>query len=120
MICVKELITHVDKVDFYFPTSIHALRGKHIKGSVLNISSAIVYAKPGQQQALREHLSQLPGVEVHASTDDGKLVVTIESDNDRSAIDTYEAIERTDNVLSIAMIFQQTESNPDQELLKCN
>jgi len=90
------------------------------KGSVLNISSAIVYAKPGQEQTLREQLSQLPGVEVHASNDDGKLVVTIESDNDRTAIDTYEAIERTDSVLSIAMIFQQTESNPDQELLKCH
>lgn len=61
----------------------------------------------------------MKGVEVHASTDDGKLIVTIESDNDRAAVDTYEAIERMHCVLSVAMIFQQTESNPDQELLKC-
>jgi len=85
----------------------------------LNISSAIVYAKSTQEQILRAHLSQMEGVEIHASTDDGKLIVTIESDSDRTAVDTYEAIERIDSVLSVAMIFQQTESNPDQELLKC-
>lgn len=91
-----------------------------MEGSVLNISSAIVYARPGQAPSLSTSLSQVPGVEIHASTDDGKLVITIESENDRSAIDTYEAIERMDGVMSIAMIFQQTESNPDQELMKCN
>ncbi|MES2877451.1 MAG: chaperone NapD [Pseudomonadota bacterium] len=85
----------------------------------MNISSAIVYAKPDQDQALRMLLSQVPGVEVHVSTDDGKMIITIESENDRSAVDTYEAIERMDGVLSVAMIFQQTESHPDQELLKC-
>ncbi|OGB34115.1 MAG: hypothetical protein A3F78_16705 [Burkholderiales bacterium RIFCSPLOWO2_12_FULL_61_40] len=85
----------------------------------MNISSAIVYAKSTQEQILRAHLSQMEGVEIHASTDDGKLIVTIESDSDRTAVDTYEAIERIDSVLSVAMIFQQTESNPDQELLKC-
>jgi len=90
-----------------------------LEGSVLNISSAILYAKPGQEQALRTHLAQVQGVEIHASTDDGKLILTIESENDRSAVDAYEAIERMEGVLSIAMIFQQTESNPDQELMKC-
>lgn len=85
----------------------------------MNISSAIVYAKPAQDQILRTRLSQMAGVEVHAGTDDGKLIVTIESESDRTAVDTYEAIERMDCVLSVAMIFQQTESNPDQELLKC-
>lgn len=85
----------------------------------MNISSAIVYAKPGQDQALRKLLSEVPGVEVHVSTDDGKMIITIESENDRSAVDTYGAIEHMDGVLSVAMIFQQTESHPDQELLKC-
>ena len=85
----------------------------------MNISSAIVYAKSGQEPALRKRLSQLPGVEVHGATDDGKMIVTIETENDRNAIDTYGAIERLDGVLSVSMIFQQTESNPDQELLTC-
>lgn len=84
----------------------------------MNISSAIVYIKPEQEQALRLELAQIPGIEVHASQD-GKLIVTIESDSDKSAVDTYQAIEHMGSVLSVAMIFQQTESNPDQELFPC-
>ncbi len=85
----------------------------------MNISSAIVYAKPDREPVLREQLLQVQGVEVHAATEDGKIIVTIEAANDREAIDTYEAIGRLDGVLNIAMIFQQTESHPDQELVKC-
>lgn len=85
----------------------------------MNISSAIVYAKPLQGEALRTQLCALDGVEVHASTDDGKLIVTIECANDLLAIDTYKTIEHLNGVLSVAMIFQQTESNPDQELTPC-
>jgi nitrate reductase NapD len=99
----------------------HSLRTLQstVEGRIVNISSAIVYAKSGQNETLRQSLSQLPGVEIHAATEDGKLIVTIERDNDKTAVDTYEAIERLDSVLSVAMIFQQTESNPDQELLTC-
>lgn len=85
----------------------------------MNISSAIVYAKSEHDQALRTQLSQVPGVEVHASTDDGKMIITIETESDRTAVAIYEDIERMEGVLSIAMIFQQTESHPDQELMKC-
>ena len=85
----------------------------------MNISSAIVYAKSEHDQALRILLSQVPGVEVHASTDDGKMIITIETESDRTAVNIYEDIERMEGVLSVAMIFQQTESHPDQELMKC-
>jgi nitrate reductase NapD len=85
----------------------------------MNISSAIIYAKPDHDQALRAQLVAMPGVEVHAVTGDGKLVISIESDNDGSAVDTYKAIELLSGVLSVAMIFQQTESNPQQELPSC-
>ena len=85
----------------------------------MNISSAIVYAKSEHEQALRALLSLVPGVEVHASTDDGKMIITIETESDRTAVNLYEDIERMEGVLSVAMIFQQTESHPDQELMKC-
>ena len=85
----------------------------------MNISSAIVYARPGTDAVLRERLTQVQGVEVHAASEDVKIIVTIEAENDRAAIDVYEALGRIDDVLNIAMIFQQTESHPDQELVKC-
>lgn len=85
----------------------------------MNISSAIVYIRPGQAAALRAQLARMTGVEVHAATDDGKLVVSIEAEDDHQAAATYEAIERSAGVLSMALVFQQTESNPDQEITPC-
>jgi nitrate reductase NapD len=85
----------------------------------MNISSAIVYAKPLQEDSLRTQLMQLPGVEIHADTEDGRLIVTLECDNDVQAIELYKTIEHLSGVLSVAMIFQQTESNPEQELMPC-
>lgn len=86
----------------------------------MNISSAIVYVKPGHDQAVRQLLLEVEGIEVHVTTDDGKMIITIEGENDRSAVNVYEAIERMEGVLSVAMIFQQTESHPDQELLNAS
>ena len=85
----------------------------------MNISSAVVYSKARDSQTLAARLNQLPGVQVHAVSDDGKLVVSIESDSDFGATDTYKMIEQLDGVLSVAMIFQQSECNPDQELTLC-
>ncbi len=85
----------------------------------MNISSAIVYAKPLHETALRAQLTALPGVEIHANTEDGRLIVTLECDDDEQSIDLYKTIEHLPGVLSVAMIYQQTESNPDQELTPC-
>jgi nitrate reductase NapD len=82
----------------------------------VNISSAIVYAQHGREAAVRARLSSLPGIEVHAASEDGKIIITMECDNDRGAMDLYEAIGREDGVLTISMVYQQTESHPDQEI----
>jgi len=78
----------------------------------MNISSAVVYTELPRMEGVRAFLATLDGVEVHAETPDGKLVVTIEADSDSAAASTYETIERAPGVLSMALVFQQTESNP--------
>ena len=85
----------------------------------MNISSAIVYAKPMQEDALRAQLTLLDGVQVHTQTEDGRFIVTLECADDVQAIDLYRTIEHLPGALSVAMIFQQTESNPEQELTPC-
>lgn len=85
----------------------------------MNISSAIVYAAAQRHPDLRARLSLIGGVEVHAATDDGRMIITIESDSDRDAADIFQAIERLPGVLSMALIFQQTEPHPDQESSPC-
>jgi nitrate reductase NapD len=58
----------------------------------------------------------MPGIEVHAASPEGKLIVTIETESDRETVAAYERISRTDGVLSAAMVYHQIESEPDQEI----
>jgi nitrate reductase NapD len=82
----------------------------------VNISSAIVHARPGHAEVVRRALASIAGVEIHAVSDEGKLIVTIESPGDRETADTFEAISQMDHVMSTSMVFHQTESDPDKEI----
>lgn len=81
----------------------------------MNISSIIVHAQPTELASVRGSLEQIPGVEVHAATDDGKLVVTIETDTDGETARTFDRINAMDGVMSAAMVFHQFESDPHKE-----
>ena len=82
----------------------------------MNISSAIVHASPGALSIVEAGLAALAGVEVHAISPEGKLIVTIETDDDGSNVATYEHLGRLDGVLSAAMVYHQTEAEPDVEV----
>ncbi len=82
----------------------------------MNVSSLIVNAKDGHALAVQALLTQQSGVEIHAASPEGKLIVTIETDSDRETIAAYERISRTDGVLSAAMVYHQIESEPDKEI----
>jgi nitrate reductase NapD len=82
----------------------------------VNISSAIVHAQPGHAEVVRRGLAAIAGVEIHAVSDEGKLIITIESPGDRETADTFEAISRMDHVMSTSMVFHQTEDEPEAEI----
>jgi len=79
----------------------------------MNISSVIVHAKPADIVSVRSGLEQIPGVEIHAANDDGKFIVTIETETDGETASTFDRINTMDGVMSAAMVFHQFESNPD-------
>lgn len=83
---------------------------------VMNISSAIVHAHPANTAAVAQRLIALPGVEVHGTSPEGKMIVTIESDDDDSTLATYTRIGQTEGVLAAAMIYNQSESEPEKEI----
>ena len=82
----------------------------------MNISSAIIHARPGEVVLVQAGLAMLPGVEVHAISPEGKLIVTIESEDDGSTVAIYERIGQLDGVMSAAMVYHQTESEPYKEI----
>jgi nitrate reductase NapD len=82
----------------------------------MNVSSVIVNARVGHSLAVQEALQQQAGIEIHAASPEGKLIVTIETESDRDTIAAYERIGQTEGVLSAAMVYHQIESEPDKEI----
>ena len=82
----------------------------------MNISSIIVYPGPGQAEAVRARLVAQPGVEVHAVDENGCMIITIETDGDGAMIAAFDAVNKTEGVLSASMVYHQTEANPDADI----
>ncbi len=75
----------------------------------MNISGVIVHARPERVDDVQHSLAAMAGVEVHAATDDGKLIVTVEDDDDRMLADTVMSLHNVPGVLSAAMVYHQFE-----------
>jgi nitrate reductase NapD len=82
----------------------------------MDISSVIVCARPEGGQEVKQSLEALDGVEVHTVAEDGRMIVTIESPTEQDTVRTYEVISVLPGVLSVAMVYHQVESNPDEEV----
>ena len=82
----------------------------------MHISSIIVHAEPPAVESVRMLIEAIPGLEVHAATDDGKLVVTIEAATDHDSITHTDTVRALPGVLAVAMVFHQFEPDPEQEL----
>lgn len=91
-------------------------RFDHREHRRVNISSIIVHPRPGEAEAVRSRLTALPGVEVHAVGEDGRMVITVETESDGAMADAFASIHTTDGVMSAAMVYHQTESDPDKEV----
>ena len=74
--------------------------------SEYNLCSALVHAKQGQVEAEKKELELQPGVEVHAVTEDGRLIVTVEDEKRKVVGDKIMGFYNIEGVLSASMIYQ--------------
>ena len=82
----------------------------------MNISSVIVIPHPDQIDSVSAALNGVAGVEVAAVSPEGKIIVTIETDEDRETIQTFEFITLMDGVLSASMVYHHKENDPEVEI----
>ncbi|MBK6637863.1 MAG: chaperone NapD [Rhodocyclaceae bacterium] len=82
----------------------------------MNISSAIVIPNPDRIDMVVAALKLMSGIEVAVVSPEGKIIVTIESDDDRGTLQTYEALSLQEGVLSVSMVYHQKETNPDSPI----
>jgi len=75
----------------------------------MNICGVLVHARSGEQEQVKKRLEQQSGVEVHALTEEGRLVVTVEDESHKVTADGVLGLQDVEGVLSAAMIYQYSD-----------
>lgn len=76
-----------------------------VKAGPINICGVLVHAHPDKFDAVRQFLLELPGVEIHQQSPDGRLVVTVEDTPDSWAGETIKYIQETPGVLVASLVY---------------
>ncbi|MEJ1156684.1 chaperone NapD [Prosthecomicrobium sp. N25] len=75
----------------------------------MNVIGVLVHVQPFDEIAITEMLRRLPGVDVHAATRDGRLVVTATDADGRYASDSLMAMNQIPGVLDTALVYHAFE-----------
>jgi len=76
----------------------------------LHIAGIVVHARPERVQRVAEAIRGLSGADIHATSADGKLVVTLEAPSAREIAARMQEIQQLDAVLSASLVYQHNES----------
>lgn len=71
-----------------------------------NICGVVIHAMADKIDKIEHTLAQTTGIEVHANTEQGRLVVTVESEDSQYVADTIDSFKDIDGVLTASMIYQ--------------
>ena len=82
--------------------------------SGFNICGLVVRSKDSRVDEVRDSLSALPGVEIHAE-ETGRMVVTVENDDPGTVYDTVQHIPFIDGVVSTSLVYQYSDQLDTQQ-----
>ena len=85
----------------------------------MNICGVLVHARPENTERLEQRLLSIAGIEVHGINDDGRMVVTLEQDDENLMADTLMNLQNLDGVISASMIYhhcEEDEANAEEVL----
>lgn len=75
----------------------------------MNICGCLVHIAPASLRAARTQMDAMDGVEVHAETEDGRLVVVVEDTGEALASDIIMALHQVPGVLSLTLNYHHFE-----------
>ena len=84
----------------------------------MNLASLVLRIQPERRAAAEAALTALPGVECHAMSDDGKLIVTVEETPQSSVAETLIAVHGVPEVLAVTLAYEHNphlSSFPDSD-----
>lgn len=73
----------------------------------IHITSFVVYMNPAKKEQVYQGLNAIAGLEVHAESPDGKLVVTLESSTNRAMLDQIDSINAVEGVINSALVYHE-------------
>ena len=74
--------------------------------SNLCISSLVIRTKPSLLDAVSHRIDAIPEAEVYGKHDDGRLVVVLDTADNRQAADTITDLQNQPDILSATLIYQ--------------
>ncbi len=88
--------------------------------SEYNLCGVLVHAQKGKQEQVKQLLTSQPGIEIHAITEDGRLVITLEDESRKQVAERIMKLHELEGVLSAAMIYQFSDDIEAEELVEIN
>ena len=85
-----------------------------------NVCGVLIHANTNNVEQVKDLLVQQDGVEVHAVTDNGRLIVTVEHEQRKTVGDQIMAFYDVPGVLSASMIYQYSDNDLDSEKFDIN
>jgi nitrate reductase NapD len=82
----------------------------------MNITGLLIHALPARIDAVRLQVAALAGVEVHAVTPEGRVVVTIERDGDDDMTRAFDAINQIEGVCATTLVYHHSETIDNETL----
>ena len=84
----------------------------------MNISGLLIHAQPQRAENVCARLEQLPGVEVHAVTAEGHLVVTVEGNGEQEMTQTFDRLNAIPGVHATTLVYHHSETLDDESPAK--
>jgi nitrate reductase NapD len=81
----------------------------------MSISGLVIHTRPIQTEAVVRKIGAVKGAEIHAATDDGRLVVTVDEPDNAKATDAFVRIQDLDGVLSVSLVYNYFEQPTDEK-----
>ncbi|WP_170474204.1 chaperone NapD [Ruegeria arenilitoris] len=79
----------------------------------MNICGCLVHVSPDSLKAARDRIESVEGAEVHAATEDGRLVVVVEDTPNRLASETIMDLHHVPGVISLSLTYHHFEDPAD-------
>jgi len=75
----------------------------------IHISSLIVQVQPSAMDNVKEAITAVPEAEIFGDSEEGKIIVVLETANQKFVTDIIERINNLEHVLSTSLVFHQIE-----------